>query len=122
MSSRLGARRGSGGPQGVWASEVDDPRLTAVTLWGVPPHTPLPTGACYPLYPLDNCCHALAATNAQGHEAGGQVAALELIEEGAEQHGAGGAERVAKSNGATVHVDPVVIDAELAHGVDGHHR
>ncbi len=44
--------------------------------------------------------------------------ALELVEGGAEEHGAGGAERVAEGDGAAVDVDALGVDAELLDGLE----
>ena len=45
--------------------------------------------------------------------------ALELVEERADQHRAGGAERMAERDGATVDVHLLGLDAELLHGLSG---
>ena len=54
---------------------------------------------------LDDRRDAHAAADAQRDEAGRLVAPLELVEDGAEQHRAGGAERVAEGDRAAVDVD-----------------
>ena len=50
--------------------------------------------------------------DAEGGEAGFLVAALDLVEEGAEDHRAGGAEGVAHGDGAAVDVDAGGVDVE----------
>ena len=55
---------------------------------------------------------AHAGGDAEGGEGGFLVGALELVEGGAEDHRAGGAERVAHGDGAAVDVDAGGVDVE----------
>ncbi len=59
---------------------------------------------------VDEGRHAHAVADAQGDRGAAQVAALELVEHGGEQHRAGGAERVAQRDRAAVDVD--LVEAE----------
>src|SRR5262245_31835071 len=63
---------------------------------------------------LDDGRDAHPSSDAQSDEGGGFSGPLELVEGGVEQHGAGGAQRVAERDGAAVDVHPRRIDAELA--------
>src|SRR5215475_9234250 len=73
------------------------------------------------LYSLDNRGDAHAAADAQGDQACGQVAPLQLVQHSAEQHSAGGTNRVAEGNRATVNVDLVRVNFQVAHGLERHH-
>ena len=55
-----------------------------------------------------DCCRAHAGADAECREAGFQVAAFELVEQGTEDHRPGGAERMAHGDGAAIDVDLVV--------------
>src|SRR5258708_38632842 len=55
---------------------------------------------------------AHAAADAERGEAGREAATLELVEHGAQDHGAGGAQRMAHGDGAAVHIDLVVRHLE----------
>src|SRR5712691_10781038 len=56
-------------------------------------------------HPLNDRRGAHAGADAQGHQRGREVAAFQFVEHGAEDHGAGGAERMAHGDGAAVDVD-----------------
>ena len=58
--------------------------------------------------------------DAEGGEGGLLVGALELVEGGAEDHRAGGAERVAHGDGAAVDVDAGGVDVEGLHEAQHH--
>src|SRR6195952_1038864 len=75
----------------------------------------------YVLDAFDDRRRAHAAADAQGHQRGRLVGAFELVEHGAEDHGAGGAERMAERDRAAVDVDLRRIDLECLH-VAQHHR
>src|SRR5690242_3315568 len=77
--------------------------------------TGVPSGPVRRSDELDDGGDAHAAADAERGEAAPQVAALELVDEGAEDHGAGGAERVAHRDGATVDVGDLVADVEVVH-------
>src|SRR6185437_13416652 len=62
---------------------------------------------------LHNRGDAHAAADAQRGQAVAQVLALELVDERAQDHPAGGAERVAHGDGATVDVDLVQVEAHV---------
>ena len=62
--------------------------------------------------------HAHAAADAQRREAVAQVACLELVDQRAEDHRAGGAQRVAQRDRAAVHVDLLVRDAQVLHELE----
>src|SRR6202051_4115018 len=74
-----------------------------------------------PLNPLDDGRSAHAAADAQRHQRGRLVGALEFVEHGAQDHRAGGAQRMAERDRAAVDVDPGVVDIEGLH-VAQHHR
>jgi predicted RND superfamily exporter protein len=65
--------------------------------------------------PLDDRRDAHAAADAEGHEAGPPVAALELVEEGAEEHRAGRPQGMTEGDGAAVDVDPFGVEIEVPH-------
>src|ERR1700741_3145146 len=67
------------------------------------------------LYPLDDGGGAHAGADAERGEAGRQIAALHLVVKRAQDHGAGGAERMAHGDRAAVHVDLVVRHLEDLH-------
>src|SRR4029079_13305213 len=60
-----------------------------------------------------------AAADAQGGQAPAKVAALQLVDQGAEDHRAGGAERVAHGDGAAVDVGLLVGDPHVLHVAHG---
>src|SRR5688572_15828119 len=64
---------------------------------------------------LDDGGDAHPAADAQGGQAVAQVAPLEFVDERAQDHGAGGAERVAHRDGATVDVDLLVVEPGVLH-------
>src|SRR5262245_41461906 len=64
------------------------------------------------LHALDDGSGSHAAANAQRHQRRLLVGALELVEHGAEDHRAGGAERMAERNRAAVDVDLGIVDVE----------
>src|SRR5690349_696075 len=68
---------------------------------------------------LDDGGDPHAATDAERREAALEVAPLELVDEGAEDHRAGGAERVAHGDGAAVDVGDLRGDAHVAHEAHG---
>ena len=47
-------------------------------------------------------------------ERGVEIAPFQLVQHGAQDHGAGGAERMAHGDGAAIHIDLVVRDIEHA--------
>src|SRR5690606_23142980 len=63
--------------------------------------------------PLDDGGHAHAAADAQGDQRVAAVAALQLVDHGAGDHGAGGAQRVAHGDGAAVDVQLLVRDVQV---------
>src|SRR5262249_38597337 len=67
------------------------------------------------LHAVDDGGGAHAGTDAQRGKAGGHVAALHLVEQGAQDHGAGRAQRVSHGDGAAVHIDLVVGNVEQLH-------
>src|ERR1700742_1468877 len=73
------------------------------------------------LNPFDNRRRPHAAADAQRHQRGLFVGALELVEHGAEDHRAGGAQRMAERDRAAIDVDLGIVDVE---GLDvaQHHR
>ena len=62
--------------------------------------------------PLDDGGRAHAAGDTEGGERGAAAGALELVEGGAENHRAGGAEGVAEGDGAAVDVDAGWVGVE----------
>src|SRR3954471_5265247 len=64
---------------------------------------------------FDDSCDAHAAADAERCQPPAEVAALELVDQGAEDHRAGGAQRVTHRDRATVDVRDLVADAEVAH-------
>src|SRR5215208_3781375 len=64
---------------------------------------------------LDHAGQALPDADAERGQSVAPATAAQLVRERAEQPGAGAAERVADRDRAAVHVELVVIDAELAH-------
>src|SRR5919107_4411347 len=64
---------------------------------------------------LDDGGDAHAAADAERGEAAAQVATLELVDERAEDHRAGGAERVTHGDRAAVDVGDLVADVQVAH-------
>src|SRR2546428_2851347 len=72
-------------------------------------------------HPLQDGCDSLATGGAQRDQGGLFVAALELLEGGAEEQGTGGAGRVAERDPPAIHVDALGIEIELAHRLQ-HHR
>src|SRR4051794_14635062 len=64
---------------------------------------------------LDDGGDTHAAADAQRGEAPAQVAALELVDQGPEDHRAGRAERVAHRDRAAVDVGDLVTDVQVAH-------
>src|ERR1700693_1454192 len=91
---------------------------------------PIPRAAARPLrtavlnasHPFDDRCRAHAGPDAQRHQRGRQIAALELVEHGAEDHGAGGTERMPHGDGAAVDVDFFGIEIERLHVAQHHGR
>src|SRR4051794_27799510 len=69
---------------------------------------------------LDDHGVALAAARADRGAAEAAAAALELERERPEDPGPGGADRVAEGDGAAVHVDLVLVDAEHPNRVERH--
>src|SRR5262245_4455233 len=76
---------------------------------------------CCSSHPLDDGRGAHAAADAQGHQRGRLVGALELVEHGAEDHRAGRAERMTERDRAAIDVDLGVVDVERL-DVAQHHR
>src|SRR5581483_2306958 len=68
---------------------------------------------------LEDGCDAHAAADAQRDQTATQVAALQLVDDRADEHGAGGAERVAHGDGAAVDVGLLVRDVEVLHEPHG---
>src|SRR3546814_18092285 len=62
---------------------------------------------------LDDDGGGHAAAGAHRDEAALEVAALELVEHGADEHRAGGADRVAEGHRAAVDVDLLAVDLEI---------
>src|SRR5690349_9657942 len=68
---------------------------------------------------LDDGGNAHAAADAQGRHAVALLATLQLVDEGAEDHRAGGAERVAHGDGAAVDVGLLVrVVVQVAHQLE----
>src|SRR5246127_4514205 len=65
------------------------------------------------LNPLNDGGDTHAATDAQCDQRAPRVAALELVDHGAGDHGAGGAQRVTHRDGPTVDVELLVRDVEV---------
>src|SRR3954451_4705714 len=66
-------------------------------------------------YALDDGGDAHPAADAERGEPVPEVPALELVDEGPDHHRAGGPERVAHRDGATVDVDLLVRHVEVPH-------
>src|SRR6185312_6275091 len=62
---------------------------------------------------FDHRGRALAAADAHGYHAPARLAALELVDHGGQQLGAGAAERMAQGDGPAVDVDLVGIEVGL---------
>src|SRR5580692_1966029 len=73
------------------------------------------------LNPLNDGRDTHAAADAQRDKRATRVAALELVDHGSGDHGAGGAQRVAHRDGATVDVELLVGDVEVLLELQ-HHR
>jgi acyl-CoA synthetase (AMP-forming)/AMP-acid ligase II len=73
---------------------------------------------------LDDRGRGHPAAGAHRDEPGGQVAPFELVEHGLDEHGSGGADRMAKGDGAAIDVDPVFVDLQVADDLhrDGRER
>src|SRR6476661_4089010 len=76
------------------------------------------------LNPLDDGGHAHTAADAQRDQGTSGATTLELVDHGSGDHGAGGAQRVAHRDGATVDVELLVGDVEVLlelqhHGGEG---
>ena len=65
------------------------------------------------LNPLDDGRDTHAAADAQRDERTSRIAALELVDHGSGDHGAGGAQWVAHRDGATVDVQLLVRDLQI---------
>src|SRR6202012_1276848 len=65
--------------------------------------------------PLDDRRGTHAPARAHCHQSRCQIAALELIEDGADQHGTSGADRVAERDRPAVDVDEIGIDVQVTH-------
>jgi hypothetical protein len=61
---------------------------------------------------------ALPAAGANGRDAKAPATAAQLVDEGAGDPGAGGADGMPKRDRAAVHVDLLVVHAQHPHGVD----
>src|ERR1035437_9954306 len=72
-----------------------------------------------PLDSLNDSRNAHAATDAQGGHAVAQLAPVQLVNQGADQHGTGGTVRVAHGDRATIDVDLVMRHFHLFH--EPHH-
>src|SRR3954470_13457477 len=72
-------------------------------------------------HPLDDGGSTHAGTDAKRHKRGIEVAPLQLVECNAEDHRAGGAERMPHGDGPAVDIDFAVVDAEGLHEAQ-HHR
>src|SRR5699024_10636448 len=68
--------------------------------------------------PFDDRRDAHSATDAQGDESALEVAAFEFVEDGAQNHGTGGAERVAHGDGSAVDVDLLMRNAQVPHPLE----
>src|SRR3954454_9886103 len=88
---------------------------SGVTRCSPTPSTWVPLGG-----DLDDHVVALAAARADRGAAEPAAAALELERERPEDPGAGGADRMAERDGAAVHVDLVLVDAEHPDRVEHH--
>src|SRR5258707_6101125 len=73
------------------------------------------------LNPLDDGRDTHAAADAQRDQRATRVAALELVDHGSGDHGAGGAQRVAHRDGTTVDVELLVGDVQILLELQ-HHR
>src|ERR1700704_4458824 len=72
----------------------------------------LPTLRFFALNSFDNRRGAHAAADAQRHQRGRLVGALEFVEHGAEDHRAGSTQGMAERDGAAIDVDLGVVDVE----------
>src|SRR3974390_3788357 len=70
--------------------------------------------------PFDDGGGPHAAPGAHRHQAGGEVASFQLVENGPAEHGTGGADRVAQRNGAAVDVHRLGVEIEVTHGLERH--
>src|SRR3954465_3802341 len=66
----------------------------------------------FPLHALDDRGCAHAAADAQRHQRGRLVRALEFVKHGAENHRTGGAKRMAERDRAAIDVDLRIVDVE----------
>src|SRR4051794_18726555 len=69
--------------------------------------------------PFQDRGDSLSAADAQGDQSRPHPPPLELVERGAEEHGAGGSQRMAEGDGAAVDVHPLGCDAQVAHRLQG---
>src|SRR4051794_30216828 len=72
---------------------------------------------CITSYPLDDRRRTHAAASAHRDEAGTEIAPLQFVEHGADEHGAGGADRMPERDGSSVDVYPLRIEPEVPHGL-----
>src|SRR4051812_31742761 len=70
---------------------------------------------------FNNRGNAHAAADAQGREAKAQFSAFQLVDQGAEEHRASGAERVAHGDRAAVDVDDLLRYVHFLHELHRHH-
>src|SRR5215212_10146908 len=77
---------------------------------------------CFPLNPLDDGGYAHAAADAQRDQRATGVAALELVDHGAGDHGAGGTQRVAHGDRAAVDVELLVGNVQVLLELQHHRR
>src|SRR5215207_2275763 len=111
---------GRAGPGQCWSGAVSPPAVTGPlrpaagvpdVAWLAPPVRPSgPSG----VDPLEGDGHALAAGDAEGGQPAAGALALELVDDGPDDAGAGHADRVAEGDGAAVDVGPLPVELELA--------
>src|SRR5262245_32231326 len=100
---------------------VSEPSVPTTIRWNMRVLPKWPSGVSHrrpgdvPLQRLDEQGVALTAAAAQRGRAEPTAAALELEQERERHPGAGHADRVAQRDGAPVHVDDVVGDAQVGH-------
>src|SRR5215468_10437038 len=70
------------------------------------------------LHSLDDSSNAHTAANAERNQTRGQVTPLQLIQHGAQEHRAGGADWVAEGDRSTIHVHLLWIDLQVAHSLE----
>src|SRR5919107_5330361 len=99
----------------VFADDVGSSRVSVTTPSASCSQRMLLSDTGYSSDSFDDGGDAHAAADAEGGQAVAQVAPLELVDERAQDHRAGGAQRVAHRDGATVDVPLLVVEAGVGH-------